>query len=251
MPFITPPVSPPVSPVASIIFINYISFLTIVKSIPFFHLSAWLHLKLLTATLAVIHYGLRFCLTACHQLRTNGLLSAILVTLRPIYQWLHAVKVLRLFNVWSLSAKNTRILLRRTIASTYTRYVLCICLLGVRVGKIVKVIVTRRGLETILVHTNRTPIIAEASCSCSVVIVKVFILIFNDYFLEYLMTCCSLTWRSLMLILLILDFLLDNFVLTCVKLAIHHGMVHHRISQPASTHAIKIYSIRILIFKSA
>jgi hypothetical protein len=159
-----------------------------------------------------------------------------LVALRPVEKWLHAVKVLRFFNiVSSLRAKDTWILLilLGAVTSTNARYILGVGLLSVRIRKVVVIVVIGSSLERILVYTYSTSIVTEATCVLlggTIVIVKVFIFIFNYHFLENLVACSTLTRRSLSLIRLILDFLLGWFVLSRIELSIHHSMMHNGIS---------------------
>lgn len=209
-----------------------INFITISNCISFLHLCAWLQLHLLS-NLAVIHEGLGLSLTTCHQLRADWLLSAVLVALRPVEKRLHAVKVLRFFNiVSSLRAKDTWILLilLGAVTSTNARYILGVGLLSVRIRKVVEI---GSSLERILVYTYSTSIVTEATrvlLGGTIVIVKVFIFIFNYHLLENLVASSTLTRRSLSLIRLILDFLLDRFVLSRIELSIHHCMMHNGIS---------------------
>jgi hypothetical protein len=106
------------------------------------------------------------------------------------------------------------------------------------------------------IHTNSTSIVAVTStislCN-TMMIVKVFIFIFNNHFLENLMPGCTLTRCHLVLI----DFLCSSFFLnsfrvgsSLIELAIHHGMVHYLITQ-AITHPIQVDPVRVLIFKGA
>jgi len=84
-------------------------------------------------------------------------------------------------------------------------------------------------------------------------IVKVFIFIFNNHFLENLMPGCTLTRCHLVLI----DFLCSSFFLnsfrrrsSLIELPIHHGVVHYLITQ-AITHPIQVDPVRVFIFKGA